>query len=61
MLLIDKKYKMLTYIIDATLNTTGDCYIGTVYHNGQCGILFNSGTPEFAIDNFSIYVYYARS
>lgn len=60
-LFIDKKYKMLTYIIDATLNTTGDCYIATLYRNGQCGILFSLGTPESAIDNFTVYAYCVRS
>lgn len=61
MILIDKKYKMLTYIIDATLNTTGNVFCGTIYHNGQCGIMFNSDTSDFAIDNFTIYAYCVRS
>lgn len=47
--------------IDPTLNTTGTCYQSVIYHNGQCGIVLNSGTPEFAVDNFTIYVYCVRS
>lgn len=59
LLAIDKKYKLLTYMIEPVLNLgdTGVCTVKLEYSDGECVIDFDHTEP---IDNVTLYVYCVR-
>lgn len=58
-LIIDKKYKMLSYMIEPVLNLIDDvCTVKLEYYRGECNIEFDKTQ---SIDNLTIYVYCVRA